>query len=323
MTRGFGKVRCSGTRMKWATWSIGTILVVVLGVVWLNSEAKPPEIVWTMVNVNDTQLQGDAHLIQVRDGAAVLIDAGYRGSARKQLIPYLAKHKISGLDAVFITHPHKDHYEGLSSLLEAGIRIREVFFNIPDKQVCDKEKPWGCDYADVLRHIDLVKQKGIPVRPAAAGDRLDLGRGVRLDVLYAFDGIQTPVGATDVNDLSLIMVLTFAGGRFLFTGDLNQAIGGYLAKHAKDITADVIKVPHHGTESVAPDSFFAAVGAKHALIPSPAGLWCTDRSARIRKWFEAMGVPVYVNGHAGHVRVEVRDGTYRVVAQRRRPLVCS
>lgn len=219
-----------------------------------------------MVNVN-TSAQGDAHVIQVYTGKTILIDVGYCDIAEKELIPFLRKNNISYFDIVFISHPHKDHYCGLKPLLDSGIKINTIYFNIPDKEICDSEIPWGCDYEHILDYHQLLKNNNIEIKVAEAGQYFYLGAGAVFEILYAFDGINTPVGRTDINDMSLIMMLEFAGYKMLFTGDLNRTIGEYLAKNANDIEADILKVPHHGTDGLAPNSFFDTVDPKYALIP--------------------------------------------------------
>ena len=118
-----------------------------------------------------------------------------------------------------------------------------------------------------------------------------------------YDGVHTPVGETDTNDTSIIVRLSVGPVRALFTGDLNSALGAWLARSTFDLTADVLKVPHHGTEGVAPNEFFARVNPKAALVPSPKALWRSERSKRIRDYFSEHHIPTYVSGIHGHVTV--------------------
>ena len=143
-----------------------------------------------------------------------------------------------------------------------------------------------------------------------------MGSRTWIDLLYAFDGVRTPVGRTDVNDLSLIMMLNHKTFRFLFTGDLNLKIGSYIAKTSVDISADILKVPHHGAESTAPNSFFKRVNPQHALVPAPEHLWLSERSKRIRNWFLKENIPVYVNGIDGNVLVSVTDNTLTITSDK-------
>ncbi|MBF0289911.1 MAG: MBL fold metallo-hydrolase [SAR324 cluster bacterium] len=304
---------------------LSAVLVLSLSlflVFWWMKE-NPPELVWTMVNVNNYKAQGDAHLIQISGGKTVLIDTGYAGPARDQLLPFLEKNQIKRLDQVFITHAHKDHYEGLYILIKAGIAMDQVFFKLPDKVICDKEKPWGCDYDDVLTVHEQLKKHGAVLKIAEAGQVFDLGNASTLHILYAFDGVETPIGQTDINDTSLIMMLIHQDHKFLFAGDLNTRIGEYLAEHGQGLQADVLKVPHHGAAGIAPNEFFQKVSPKYALIPAPQELWCSKRSSEPRNWFAEQKIPVFVNGFSGHVRVQVQDDQLQILPEKESVKICS
>jgi competence protein ComEC len=294
--------------------------IVFFTLIFFNANAEgltvKSNLTWTMINVNAGLQQGDAYLIQTDLGKNILIDTGHYWAAENIMIPYLQSKRVKVLDQVFITHPHKDHYAGLVAIAKKGIKIKEVFFNLPDRSVCDVEIPWGCDYAEILSYHQTLKSNGVKVREASAGMVFKIGSDASLEVLYAYDGVNTPVGRTDINDMSLIMKLRNGTQTALFTGDLNNKMGEYLAKEGKNLKADILKLPHHGTEGAAPDSFFEAVSPTIAMVPSPALLWCSARSARMKTWFEGRQIPAYVNGFAGHVVVEMWATGFKVVPQR-------
>lgn len=261
-----------------------------------------------MVNVNATDVQGDAHLIRFPNGEINFIDVSNSGNL---LVPYLKARRIRRIDTIFISHPHKDHYGGLIPILNAKIKIKRVFMNVPDRSLCDQERDWGCDYPDVLHVIETLKKWNVKVLPIQAGAKFRHADGSVLEVLYAYDGVRTPVGRTDINDTSLIMRLTVGPTKALFAGDLNDNLGSFLA-HRPDARADILKVPHHGTEGVAPNAFFDQVDMGLALIPSPKNLWLSDRSKRVRTYFENKGIPYYVNGMNGNVTVLLNGKGYTV-----------
>jgi competence protein ComEC len=304
---------CSKRHLKTALLTIFSILIVAV-IVSMTLTYRP--LTWTMINVNYSLQQGDAHLIQTRDGKNILIDAGHLDSARKALVPFLQSKGIKKIDTVFITHPHKDHYHGLLAVLESGILIKEVYFNLPIRQVCDSEIPWGCDYADIESYYQMLKNNSINILEAKSGVSFELGLGSSLKILYAFDGLNTPVGRTDINDTSVIMLLKHGFNTALFTGDLNDKLGEYLAKEGKSLKADILKLPHHGTEGAAPDAFFDAVSPKDVLVPSPALLWCSARSARMKSWVESQNIPAYVNGFLGNIVVTIGIFNYTIESER-------
>lgn len=273
-------------------------------------------LIWTMVNVNYSPQQGDAHLIQSTNGKNILIDTGHLDPARKALVPFLQSKSIKKIDTVFITHPHKDHYLGLLAILESGIPIEAVYMNDVGRKECEAEMPFGCDYEEITSYRAMLKKNQVKVLEGKAGMAFDLGLGSSLKILFAFDGVNTPVGRTDINDMSYIMLLKHGFNTALFTGDLNAKLGEYLAKEGKELKVDILKLPHHGTEGAAPDAFFAAASPKDVLVPSPALLWCTPRSARMKNWVESRKIPTYVNGFSGHVTVKMGLFNYAIETER-------
>lgn len=269
---------------------------------------------WTMVNVNQG-LQADAHVLQLPDGKTILVDVGRSDDGT--LIAYLSKVGITEIDQIVITHPHKDHYGGMQQLLQSSLRIRKLLANMPDKPTCDAERPWGCDYADVKRMISDARARPIPVETIQADSTLYDANGTSVRVLCAHDGILPP-GPTTINDRSAILRVTHGKVRALLTGDLGNRLGTYLATHLRDeLKAHILKLPHHGTETLAGDDFFDEVAPMVQLVPSPRDLWLSERSQRPREYFAKRGNHVYVNGIDGTVEVTIRPTSFVVTTDRK------
>jgi competence protein ComEC len=275
-----------------------------------------------MVNVSPLGGQADCHLIEFPDGRNALIDIADAADAAGAAIGYLQSHKIRKIDLVVISHFHKDHYNRLRDLIEAGIGVGRVAINLPSPAdgADEKEKPWGFDRQDVESVLRFLREKQIPYFTPKAGDRLlevplADGRFAALDVVCLFDGFRSPVGKTDVNDTSIIVRLSHGETRALFTGDLNRSLGAFLAGSDFDLRADVLKAPHHGTDSCAPNEFFARVNPAAALVPAPKALWLSPRSKRTRDYFSAHKIPAYVSGIQGHVTVTMTARGFSIEAE--------
>ena len=275
-----------------------------------------------MINVSPGEAQADCHLIEFPDGRMVLIDIADAADAGGTVLAFLKAHQVTTVDLVVLSHFHKDHYGRLKDLIEAGIKVGRVAGNMPalTDELADAEMPWGFDRAHAESILRFLHERQIPYFTPKAGERLlevPLGNGqvVALDVVCLYDGTSTPVGKTDVNDTSIIVRLSHGATRALFAGDLNQALGAWLAVGQFDVTADLLKVPHHGTEGVAPNEFFSRVNPKVALVPSPKTLWLSDRSKRIRNYFADQKTPVYVSGIHGNVTVIMTTQGYSIQSE--------
>ena len=252
-----------------------------------------------MINVNAGKLQGDANLLVVGN-EIIMIDAGYASEARKAVIPYLSELGIKQIDHFFVSHPHRDHYEGLAVILDAGISIKNLYYKIPSPEIKD------CCYnkSDFLKFINYAKDSGSKLIQPKTGFKLTLPLGSTLDILHAQEG-NLPDAKLDINDLSLIMKWHIRGTDVLFTGDLNKKLGGVLARDSR-MRSEFLKMPHHGAASLAPNAFFDNVSPDYVLVPGPEWIWCGKRGFRPREWIINRKVPAWVNGIHGHIQVDFK-----------------
>lgn len=289
-------------------------LIVFIASVGCNNPFSKSKLTWTAINVNAAVQQGDAHLIS-KDGKHILIDTGHINYAKSILLPYLKEQNASTLRAVLITHPHNDHYGGLKQLMEDGFSIGKIYMNMPTKKQMDAEY-WGGKYSELLEILALAKQRNVEVVPIVQGDKLIFDEDAFIEVLYIYNGIHTPVGHTDLNDMSAITMLHHGNNRFLFSGDLNKKLGRYLAKNADNLKADILKAPHHGAEGFAPNSFFEKVNPKAIIVPAPKHLWFGKRALRLRELARQNHYETYVNGYHGHITITSDGDSYSIKSQR-------
>ena len=302
----------------------GVLLALPLLVCFFGCAARHHETRWTMINVTPGQVQADCHLIEFPDGSTVLIDIADAMDSPGTALAFLRKHKIKHINLVIISHFHKDHYGRLRDLIDAGIKVDRVACNLPaSREQMDREHQGTplADWDDVMSVLQLLREKHVPYFRPKAGERLievPLAHGLTasIDVVCLYDGIHTPIGKTDINDTSIIVRLSHGPIRALFTGDLNSPLGVWLAQSNFDLRADLLKVPHHGTEGCAPNAFFDRVNPKAALVPTPAVYWFSLRSKRIRDYFSDHHIPTYVSGINGNVTVIMTPQGFTIQAER-------
>jgi competence protein ComEC len=274
---------------------------------------NPHEIIWYVLDVSDQQNQADANLLIFGSGEVVLVDAGQTTNLLAAKIKRLG---VSRIDKILVSHAHKDHYGGILDLLDSGVNIGAVYLKIPPKAICDLELPWGCNHADLLKLQNSLEKMSIPIRESKAGDIYVNNTNFNLKALYAHDGLSPPVGNTDINDMSVILSLSAGSTKALFTGDLNQKFGSYLAlSRDNNLKAQLLKVPHHGTDSLAPNSFFEWVNPKAAFVPAPLALWLSERSTRARTWFLEQKIPTFVTGASGMIKVIISQEDYEIIPE--------
>ncbi|MBZ9636554.1 ComEC/Rec2 family competence protein [Clostridium sp. FP1] len=191
--------------------------------------------------------QGDCTLIQVNN-KNLLIDSGTSDSSRK-VIRYLKKNKITKLDYLIATHPHEDHIGGMASVIKT-FKVDEFY---APKVTSDTQA-----FVDMIR---ALKNKGLKIKIAKPNITLDLGPSVTCLML-------SPSKTTykDTNNYSCAIKISYKNSTYLFTGDIEKLSEDEILDKGYDLSAEVLKVAHHGSHSSTTQEFLNRVSPKIAVI---------------------------------------------------------
>jgi competence protein ComEC len=194
--------------------------------------------------------QGDAAVLRLPGGEAVLVDAGgdergHHDPGGRDVRPFLLDMGVRRLSAVFVSHLHGDHALGLPGVA-AGVEVERVYApaRAGDEAV-----------SEAMRRLPRAQA-------LAAGDEIALG-GVRFEVLGP-PRREAAAGLSE-NDASLVLRVIHGETAFLFPGDV-EAEGEALASRGGRLAADVVKVPHHGSRTSSGRGLAAAVGPRWAVV---------------------------------------------------------
>lgn len=196
--------------------------------------------------------QGDSELIQTPDSKTMLIDAGTNGSAAS-LINYLKSRKVSKIDYLILTHPHEDHIGGADEVIK-NFDVIHVY--MPKVTTTTKA------FEDV---VNIMKLKGLKASQPTPGTAFKLGD--------ANCTVLGPVNSNpeDMNTYSIVLKLTYGKNSFLFTGDAQTSGEEDMIGKGYDLSADVLKIGHHGSHTSTSQDFLDAVNPKYAVISCGKG----------------------------------------------------
>lgn len=194
--------------------------------------------------------QGDCILVKCND-KAMLVDAGSRGNDAK-ILSYLEKQGVEKLDYVVATHPHEDHIGSLDKVI-AGMDVGEIIM----PRMPEGATPTTRTYESLL---DEIEKKNMQITAARVGESFYLG-----DALVR---ILAPVReyGSDYNNMSVVLYIEFGESSFLLMGDAEDKSEKDIMGTFDDISADVIKIGHHGSKTSSTQDFLAAVNPRYALI---------------------------------------------------------
>jgi competence protein ComEC len=207
--------------------------------------------------------QGSSILVELPHGKRLLIDGGgfSDGSfdvGRYIVAPYLWHERISKIDIVILTHPHPDHLNGLIYIL-SNFRINEVWIN--------GDRSESEEYREFERVIHEKKIKHESV--SAKTGKVQLG-----DVIIDVMNPQGPIGNheepsqhfEEINNRSIVMKMTFEDVSLFFPGDISEPAETALIQSDRDMTSQVMFVPHHGGVSSSTEPFIRKIRPHIAVV---------------------------------------------------------
>lgn len=193
--------------------------------------------------------KADAILLDCEGHAAVL-DAGTAADGDK-VVDYLARCGIEKLDYAIMSHPDKDHIGGMAQVLrevpvDAFVRAKLAEGLVPD----------SVEYWNMARQLEESSIRQMALSP---GNTFSLGEA-EITVLGPVEQYE------DTNNASLVFKLVYGSFSALFCGDIEKEGEKGLTASRQDLSADLLKVPHHGSKTSCTKRFLKEVAPKYAVI---------------------------------------------------------
>nr|WP_319487710.1 ComEC/Rec2 family competence protein [uncultured Caproiciproducens sp.] len=220
--------------------------------------------IFSFFGLNDFSAAADSspmsvHVLEVGKADSIFIECGGKymlvdGGTVDQGEPiaeYLDRRGVKKLDYVVNTHPDKDHIGGLGYLI-GHYEIGHYFApDIPVNLIPPSE--------EYLAAQEALKKKNIATSLPVCGDSFFLGT-MKIEVLAPIE----PGESTNNN--SIVLKLTYGRTRFLLMGDAEKEEETDLIAGGADLSADVLKVGHHGSSTSTTEALLNAVKPKWAAI---------------------------------------------------------
>lgn len=195
--------------------------------------------------------QGDAAYVRFPDGRDMVVDGGPNDKVIDCLgrhMPFWDRH----IDIVLMTHPQKDHMQGLISVFD---RYDVDYFVRSD--VANTTE----GFTKLMR---VVREKNIPQKFMTQGETIAVD-GATLSFLWPSANILGASTVGDLNDYSLVFGMRYGSFDALFTGDADTRVErNYIGQSLGSI--EVLKVPHHGSRTGMTQEFAQWVSPELSII---------------------------------------------------------
>lgn len=281
-------------------------------------DTQPPAVIQNFIE-KDADLtvyyidvgQGDCSLIRY-NGINILTDAGekeYGGT----VVSFLQDHGVEKLDYVIATHPHSDHIGGMAEVI-GSFDIGKVIA----PKVSEELTPTSGSYE---RFLKALSKKGLKLTAAKPGTVYSLASEKTNESDDNADNtaieILAPLSSDyeDLNNFSVVFKLTHGKTAFLFTGDAEKESENDILASGADISADVLKVGHHGSSSSTKKDFLNAVLPSYAVIQCGKDNSYNHPNEKTVERLEKMSVKIFRNDNDGTVTVYSDGSEIRAVKE--------
>ena len=231
--------------------------------------------------------QGDSIFVELPNNETMLIDAA-ESYQSENIINYLKNLNYQKIDYVIGTHPHTDHIGGLKDIINT-FEIGKIFM----PKVVSTTKT----YESLLM---AIKDKNLKINTAKAGTSIIDTDALKINILAPNNSTYT-----ELNNYSVVTKITYRTTKFLFMGDAEKLSENEIKEN---VTSDVIKIGHHGSNTSSSIDFIKKVNAKYGIIS--VGLnnkYNLPKEETITNW-ENSGTKIYLTSTNGTIRAS-SDGT--------------
>lgn len=208
--------------------------------------------------------QGDSFVF-LQDDKVLLIDAGplYKWNKVNRELKKIGVKKI---DYAILTHPHRDHAGGLYSVM-LNYKIEHLYItDMSTKKIPYTNLFYHC-FSIFTKIVDNFSQNQM-LQLAKESGELRKFTFAETEVNFL-----APISDTyeAINDYSLVAMIKYKDVKILMTGDIQKTVEEELLNSEQDISANIYKAAHHGSNTSNSLELLEKVNPEYVLISSNNG----------------------------------------------------
>ena len=245
---------------------------------------------------------GDAAVLQLPDKEVMVIDGGGLMDDSFDVgkaidAPFLYSCGIKKVDYIVLSHPHGDHAGGLPYIART-FNTRELWYNGQNSFL-----------APYLALMETASKNRCEIISCNKRTPLRTLGSVTFEVLSPLNETlnASDEDQTGTNNNSLVLKITYGEVSFLFTGDILKEQESKLVMSGANLSATVLKVPHHGGQASSTEEFLNAVHPSIAIVSGRSFGKRQTPHPEVQERLKKLNIDTYVTEHFGAITIKT-DG---------------
>lgn len=243
--------------------------------------------------------QSDCSIV-VCDGKVLVIDTG----SYPQLLDIqeaLFALEVETIDYLLVTHQHDDHMSGAERLMGLYNVENIVMPRLSDENMVESETYDRLLYAIANNNVNPIVAQEV--------DYLNLG-SARIEILAPQKQYK------ELNNMSTVIKITYGDTSFLFQGDAESQVENDLLFSDYDLSADVLKLGHHGSKTASTEKYLDAVNPDIAIVSCGQGNSYGHPRVSVIEHLVERGMDYYITVDNGDITVTSDGNNIEVFTQK-------
>ena len=235
--------------------------------------------------------QGDCTLL-INKGKTLMIDTGGSTSSSYDVgenivHKYLLYKGINKIDYLMLSHFDADHCQGAIFLLK-NMKVKNLIISI---------QPENSEFYEEITNI--CRQKNTNIMYVKKGNKFKIAN-LAIKILHPNNNF---IAENTLNNNALVCKINYYNFKMLFTGDIEKIAESQLLD--EELSADILKVGHHGSKTSTTQEFLNKVNPQIALIGVGENNKFGHPNDDVIKWLQDKGIKIFRTDLNGEININI------------------
>ncbi len=243
--------------------------------------------------------QSDCSIVVCNDEVMVIDTGSYPQLADIQEALYALE--VETIDYLVVTHQHDDHMSGAERLIEHYDVKNIIMPTLSNENAVKSETYYRLLRAITDNNVNPISAQGL--------DKFNLG-GASIDILAPQKQYK------ELNNMSIVMKITYGETAFLFQGDAESQVEKDLLFSDFDLSADVLKLGHHGSKTASTEKYLDAVNPEVAIVSCGQGNSYGHPRVTVMEYLIERNIDYFITVDNGDIIVASDGKNIKVLTQK-------